>query len=138
MSAEIQIKSPNRRQVAKQQSRQRILNAARELFISAGFHATTIRAIAAKAGLSTGAIFASFNDKVEIYEAIYKHAPISPEQGAQLAASLRTAEAFIAGFEGDPMQDGVDLLLSQMRAALAEIRPAQSAPDLNQPLQAAA
>lgn len=33
-------------------------------------------------------------------------------------AALKAAERFVAGFEGDEMQEGVDELLAQMRAAI--------------------
>lgn len=40
---------------------------------------------------------------------------------AELAAALRRAEQFIAGFEGDPIQDGVDSLLYDVRQVLGVI-----------------
>lgn len=48
-------------------SRQKILTAALGLFREVGFERATMRAIAAAAGLSTGALFANFNDKVDIF-----------------------------------------------------------------------
>lgn len=38
---------------------------------------------------------------------------------ALLLAALKDAEAFIAGFEGCEMQDGIDALLKQTRTAIA-------------------
>lgn len=40
------------------------------------------------------------------------------EREAHLAA-LRTAEAFMSGFEGDELQDGIDARLAEIRAAIA-------------------
>jgi hypothetical protein len=37
-----------------------------------------------------------------------------------LLAELKKAERFIAGFEGDPLQEGVDALLAETRAAIAQ------------------
>lgn len=37
----------------------------------------------------------------------------------QLVAALLTAESFIAGFEGDELQDGIDEKLAAVRTALA-------------------
>lgn len=115
---------PNRRQLAKAETRAKVVTAARCLFFSVGFEATTIRDIAKDAGMSTGAVFANFADKAELYREIFDHDPITPEQGLRLAAALRGAEAFVAGFEGDDLQDGIDALLSQTRAALECIAPA--------------
>ncbi len=69
---------------------QKILQAAHALFEDVGFEAATIRDIAAKAAMSTGAVFANYEDKVDLYRTIYGHPPISPEAGRELLASLRT------------------------------------------------
>lgn len=57
----------NLRALSKQVSRQKILNSARTLFRERGFEDATLRDIAKHAGLSTGAVFASFVDKLEIF-----------------------------------------------------------------------
>lgn len=41
----------------------------------------------------------------------------------ELMAALVKAEAFIAGFEGDELQDDVDCLLACIRLAIAEASP---------------
>jgi len=38
----------------------------------------------------------------------------------ELLAALQSAEAFIAGFEGDDLQDGIDAKLADIRAAIAK------------------
>ena len=53
----------NRRQVAKARTRVKVLEAARTLFAERGYDAATIRDIAKGAGMSTGAVFANFQDK---------------------------------------------------------------------------
>lgn len=113
----------NRRQQSKAQTLQKITDAARTLFLSLGYKDTTIRAIAEKAGMSTGAIFASFKDKADCYRTLFGHDPLTPEQGLALATTLRRAEAFIRGFEGDPQQDGIDTLLAEIRTALPPRAP---------------
>ncbi len=59
-----------RRALAKQQTREKVLHAAREMFIERGYEGATIRDIARAAGMSTGAVFASFADKPELFDAI--------------------------------------------------------------------
>jgi AcrR family transcriptional regulator len=61
-----------RRDLAKQRTRERLLDAARRLFVERGYEATTIRDIAALAGFSTGAVFANFSDKAELFEGVVK------------------------------------------------------------------
>jgi len=61
---------PTRRALAKQQTRGKVLAAARRLFSEAGYEGATIRDIAAEAGMSTGAVFANFTDKFDLFREI--------------------------------------------------------------------
>lgn len=63
----------NRRQAAKARTRERVMAAARELFMAQGYEGATIRDIARHAGMSTGAVFASFSDKADLFEAVFGH-----------------------------------------------------------------
>ena len=65
-----QTSGMTRRAMAKQRTRQRLLSAARRLFTTRGYDAATIRDIAAEADLSTGAVFASFTDKADLFNAV--------------------------------------------------------------------
>src|SRR6218665_29763 len=60
----------NRRQAAKIRTRQKVLDAARSLFAERGYEPATIRDIAKGAGMSTGAVFANFQDKAELFETV--------------------------------------------------------------------
>ncbi len=55
---------------SKLKTRRRVLDAARHLFMERGYEASTIREIASEAGLSTGAVFASFMDKTDLFNAV--------------------------------------------------------------------
>lgn len=61
------VKAPTRRALAKQQTRAKVLAAARRLFSEQGYEGATIRDIAAAAGMSTGAVFANFSDKSDLF-----------------------------------------------------------------------
>lgn len=50
-----------------QNTRKIILERARELFLSLGYHKTTMRAIAEAAGLSTGPLYFHFHNKAEVF-----------------------------------------------------------------------
>jgi AcrR family transcriptional regulator len=52
------------------QTRRRILDAAYKLFLDQGYHATSMRQIATKAGLALGGIYNHFGSKEEIFSAI--------------------------------------------------------------------
>ena len=60
------------RQAGKARSRQSLLRAAKALFVQHGYEGATMREIAAGAGLSTGAVFASFADKADLFDAVLR------------------------------------------------------------------
>ena len=88
-SADAEGEAPrlNRRQAAKVRTRQKVLDAARGLFAERGYEPATIRDIAKGAGMSTGAVFANFQDKAELFEAVLS------EDLAKLAETLKAAAA---------------------------------------------
>lgn len=69
-ASETAMKAPTRRALAKQQTRAKVLAAARALFSEAGYEGATIRDIASAAGMSTGAVFANFTDKSDLFREI--------------------------------------------------------------------
>ena len=81
--------STGRRAMAKQLTREKVLGAAKRLFMSRGYEAATIRDIAAEAGMSTGAVFANFTDKTDLFHAV-------------LSADLEGHMAQIRGLAGHP------------------------------------
>jgi len=70
VAGEAQVRVPTRRALAKQQTRAKVLAAARRLFSEQGYEGATIRDIAAEAGMSTGAVFANFTDKSDLFREI--------------------------------------------------------------------
>ena len=58
------------RELQKQATRDKVVEAARELFESVGYEETTIRMIADKAGVSVGSVFTTFESKVDIFNHI--------------------------------------------------------------------
>lgn len=69
-AGEAEVRVPTRRALAKQQTRAKVLSAARRLFSESGYEGATIRDIAAEAGMSTGAVFANFADKSDLFREI--------------------------------------------------------------------
>jgi AcrR family transcriptional regulator len=78
---------PNQRALAKQRTREKILAAAVALFSERGYEGATIRDIAKAAGMSTGAVFASFADKSDLFGEI-----VAIEQQALEAAMIAAAD----------------------------------------------
>ena len=96
----------NRRQAAKVRTRQKVLDAARQLFAERGYEPATIRDIAKGAGMSTGAVFANFQDKAELFEAVLTADLVKLAETMKAAAaaegSVRTRllAALGAGYHG--------------------------------------
>jgi AcrR family transcriptional regulator len=90
-----------------EQTRQQILDAASELFVSDGYEAVSVRKIAAKANLSHGTIYIHFKDKEDLlYQA-------SEEQFMRMMSRLRRLPR-----SRDPLQRLGDSLLEAMRFGL--------------------
>lgn len=102
--AEARVRMPTRRAMAKQQTRAKVLAAARDLFSQEGYEGATIRDIAAAAGMSTGAVFANFADKSELFrEIMVSDMAAVLEAMTEASAKGRTVDeallkAFVAGY----------------------------------------
>ena len=70
----------------KQESRQRILVAAAELFTRKGFDRVGIDDVMVNAGLTRGAFYAHFSSKVELYEEAIIHAGMTAAKHFQVQA----------------------------------------------------
>ena len=83
------------RALAKQRTRQKILEAARALFNERGYDGATVRDIAKAAGMSTGAVFASFADKAELFDEIvaddYRALEVEMAEALRGAATVEDA-----------------------------------------------
>jgi len=98
-----------RRALAKQHTRRLLLDAAKRLFNERGYEAATVRDIAAAAGLSTGAVFASFADKADLFgavimddfEALAAHLAAADHDEVTTEASLLRLFSAVYAFQRD-------------------------------------
>jgi AcrR family transcriptional regulator len=65
-----QPKPAGRRAAAKARTREKLLESAKRLFMTHGYDGATMRDIANDAGLSTGAVFANFADKADLFNEV--------------------------------------------------------------------
>ncbi len=85
---------PTSRAEQRRRTEARILDAATEVFFSAGYDRTTIRAVASAAGVDAGLVMHYFRSKQELFRRVIDAAPVpeisgAPQQAAeQLLASL--------------------------------------------------
>ena len=87
LKAVADVGRPNQRTLAKQRTREKIVAAATALFSERGYEGATIRDIAKAAGMSTGAVFASFADKSDLFGEI-----VAADQQALETAMITAAD----------------------------------------------
>lgn len=108
-----------RRALAKQRTRERVLAAARRLFSERGYEGATIRDIAQAAGMSTGAVFASFADKSELFDEILTaDYEVIYAQMTQAARTAKTVDEALLGLFGVAYSFHVEQL-PLLRASIA-------------------
>lgn len=116
------------RQAKKAATRERVLAAARQLFVTAGYEAATIRQIATLAGVSVGSVFTTFPTKADILsqvmadrlERLYAELDeLIPRLNGCTADRLRAMFAFHFSFETEQVQ----LFLPHVAAVFDWTRP---------------
>jgi AcrR family transcriptional regulator len=66
----VEARPLTRRAMAKLRTRNIVLEAAKRLFTERGYGPATVRDIATAAGMSTGAVFANFTDKADLFNEV--------------------------------------------------------------------
>jgi AcrR family transcriptional regulator len=129
----IRERSATPRQSQKEATRQRVLEAARELFDTHGYQGTTIREIAKRAQVSVGSVFTTFASKGEILSEVMAarldplYAEIDrvmPHLRGSTADRLRTMFAIHFEFEARHVR----LFISHIAAAYDWTLPATARP----------
>jgi len=119
--------SAGKREQTKQQNRQAILDAAREVFAEMGYQAATVRDIIRRTGLSVGAFYNYYRSKEEVYEAlsddgVRRFRPI-------LAAQYETASDFQTYIRG-AIEAYFNFLVEEHRAERVGHAPGERHPHL--------
>jgi AcrR family transcriptional regulator len=78
------------------ETRERILDVARESFATLGYGVTTNKYVATKAGITTGALYHYFDSKLAIYEAVYRG--VQAVVYERFRAAMTAKESFIDQF----------------------------------------
>ncbi|MDB5419945.1 MAG: transcriptional regulator, TetR family [Phenylobacterium sp.] len=121
------------RQTQKEATRNRVLEAARELFDSQGYQGTTIREIARHAGVSVGSVFTTFASKGEILSQVMEERldrlyaeldRVVPHLRGSTADRLRSMFAIHFAFEARRTR----LFLSHIAAAYDWTLPSSTKP----------
>jgi len=73
---------PNSRAEQRRRTEARILDAATQVFVAAGYERTTIRAVASAAGVDAGLVMHYFGSKQELFRRVIDAAPVPGVSGA--------------------------------------------------------
>jgi AcrR family transcriptional regulator len=87
---------PGSRAEQRRRTEARILDAAGQIFLTAGYERTTIRAVASAAGVDAGLVMHYYGSKQELYRRVIEAAPV-PELSETPAEA---AEQILAGLAG--------------------------------------
>src|SRR5215469_14848500 len=101
---------PGSRAEQRRRTEARILDAAAQIFMAAGYERATIRAVAAAAGVDAGLVMHYFGSKQELFRRVIEAAPVPELSGAPGQA----AEQILAGV--------ADRLVSEPVASLTLLR----------------
>jgi AcrR family transcriptional regulator len=87
------------REQSKANTRERLLDAARRVFASSGFHGASVEEIASAAGFSTGALYSNFDGKEDLFLALMEREidEHSREIGQAVARRASVAERATGG-----------------------------------------
>lgn len=97
----------------KGKSRERLMEAAGEVFAEVGFKAATIREITSRAGVNIAAVNYYFRDKEELYSAVLMH-----------AQRCAIESAWVSGTSGSPEVRLRNFIEGMLRHLLDPLRPA--------------
>jgi AcrR family transcriptional regulator len=117
-------------------TRQAIYDAARARFAQEGYASTTIRKIAADAGVDASLVMQFFGSKDELFAAVMAIPPDVPArinaafEGPQHSVGERLARAYLTSWEGAPQES--EPLLALLRTAISQEEAAATLRDFIQ------
>src|ERR1700692_3617117 len=78
---------------SRQNTRERLLAAARSVFARSGFHGASVEEIASKAGFSTGALYSNFDGKEDLFLVLMEREIDEHAREISQAVAMRTTVA---------------------------------------------
>ncbi|MGH3284827.1 MAG: TetR/AcrR family transcriptional regulator [Streptosporangiaceae bacterium] len=93
---------PGSRAEQRRRTEARILDAAAQAFLTAGYDRTTIRAVASAAGVDAGLVMHYFGSKQELFRRVIDAAPVPELSGAPGQAAEQILAALASRLESEP------------------------------------
>jgi AcrR family transcriptional regulator len=115
---------PASRAEQRRRTEARILDAATQAFFSAGYDRTTIRAVAAAAGVDAGLVMHYFGTKQELYKRVIEAAPVPEVSGTPAEAAEQILDGIASRLVSEPAAS-----LALLRSMLTNPEAASAASD---------
>lgn len=110
---------PSRRAAKKERTRRGLIEAAAEVFAERGFHAASLAEVAARAGLTTGAVYSNFRGKEDLFFAVIREMALPLDLGSDAATPWeRLGRAAVLAARGVDLPATRRLLKLQLEFAL--------------------
>jgi AcrR family transcriptional regulator len=113
---------PGSRAEQRRRTEARILDAASQAFLTAGYERTTIRAVASAAGVDAGLVMHYFGSKQELFRRVIDAAPVREMSGPPGQAAEQILAALASRLESEPTAS-----LTLLRSMLTNPEAASSA-----------
>jgi len=113
---------PGSRAEQRRRTEARILDAASQAFLTAGYERTTIRAVASAAGVDAGLVMHYFGSKQELFRRVIDAAPVREMSGPPGQAAEQILAALASRLESEPAAS-----LTLLRSMLTNPEAASSA-----------
>ena len=97
------IPRPGSRAEQRRRTEARILDAATQAFLGAGYDRTTIRAVATAAGVDAGLVMHYFGSKQELYRRVIEAAPVPEVSGTPTEAAGQILDGIASRLESEPV-----------------------------------
>ena len=94
---------PNSRAEQRRRTEARILDAAAQVFVAAGYERATIRAVASAAGVDAGLVMHYFGSKQELFRRVIDAAPVPEVSGAPGQAAEQILAALAGRLASEPV-----------------------------------
>jgi AcrR family transcriptional regulator len=94
---------PSSRAEQRRRTEARILGAAGQIFLTAGYERTTIRAVASAAGVDAGLVMHYFGSKQELYRQVIDAAPVPELSGTPAEAAEQLLASLAEGLASAPV-----------------------------------
>ena len=115
---------PGSRAEQRRRTEARILDAATQVFFSAGYDRTTIRAVASAAGVDAGLVMHYFGSKQELFRRVIDAAPVPEVSGAPGQAAEQILAGLASRLASEPVAS-----LALLRSMLTNPEAASAAGD---------